>query len=71
LHVLGIDTMILTGDRQIRAAHLADELGTEFEAELLPEDKLHVIERLRKQGKRVAMIGDGINDASACAAPSR
>jgi len=60
---------MLTGDRRDSAAIVAKQLGlTEIEAEVRPEEKASVIERLRKQGRIVAMAGDGINDAPALAA---
>ena len=68
LQSLGMGVVVLTGDRQSRAEYLARELGIPCEAELLPEDKLVAIERLHMDDKRVAMIGDGINDAPALAA---
>jgi Cu+-exporting ATPase len=60
---------MLTGDRRESAARVAKQLGlTEIEAEVRPAEKASVIERLRKQGRIVAMAGDGINDAPALAA---
>ena len=65
----GLDVVMLTGDRHESAARVAKQLGlTEIEAEVRPEDKASVIERLKKQGRIVAMAGDGINDAPALAA---
>jgi heavy metal translocating P-type ATPase len=63
----GLTAVMLTGDRQPRAAALAARLGLEFSAELLPEAKLATIQRLKCQGP-VVMVGDGINDAPALAA---
>lgn len=67
---LGISRqVILTGDRRRAAEAIARELGIpEVEAELLPEQKLDRIRQLGAQGRRVGMIGDGINDAPALAA---
>ena len=65
----GLRIVMLTGDRQAAAANIAKELGIdEFEAEVLPQRKAEVIADLRKQGRIVAMAGDGINDAPALAA---
>jgi Cu+-exporting ATPase len=60
---------MLTGDNRRTAEAVATELGlTEFEAELLPEDKAKVVQRSGSEGRIVAMAGDGINDAPALAA---
>ncbi len=68
LRGLGIRRLLLlTGDRREVAAAIANKLGLEFEAEVLPDQKLGVIERLQREGCRVAMVGDGINDAPALA----
>lgn len=59
---------MLTGDNEATAQAIAYQLGVdEVHANLMPEDKVKVIEALKKQGHRVAMIGDGINDAPALA----
>jgi Cu+-exporting ATPase len=64
-----LDIVMLTGDRRESAAAAAKQLGlTEIETEVRPQEKASVIERLRKQGRIVAMAGDGINDAPALAA---
>ncbi|MCW2652720.1 MAG: copper/silver-translocating P-type ATPase [Mycobacterium sp.] len=61
--------VMLTGDHPETARAVADELGIgEWQAEVLPEDKLDVVRRLRSEGHTVAMVGDGINDAPALAA---
>ena len=66
LRKLGIDRlMLLTGDNQRTAAATARQLGIDYRAELLPEDKIAYVKELQAQGRRVAMIGDGINDAPA------
>jgi Cu+-exporting ATPase len=65
----GIRIVMLTGDSRATAAAVAKKLGiTEFEAEVLPDKKAEVVERLQKEGRTVAMAGDGINDAPALAA---
>jgi P-type Cu+ transporter len=65
----GIRIVMLTGDRRATAAKVASELGIEdVEAEVQPQQKGEIIKRLRKQGRIVAMAGDGVNDAPALAA---
>jgi Cu+-exporting ATPase len=69
LRTEGLQLVMLTGDRRESAAVIAKELSlTEIEAEVRPEQKAAVIERLKKEGRIVAMAGDGINDAPALAA---
>ncbi|MER7247515.1 heavy metal translocating P-type ATPase [Kribbella sp. NPDC000426] len=64
----GLRTVLLTGDSEVVARAVAAELGIEdVRAGVLPADKAAVIERLRAEGHRVAMVGDGINDAAALA----
>jgi len=65
----GIRVVMLTGDNRTTAQAVARRLGiTEVEAEVLPDQKSAVVERLRKEGRSVAMAGDGVNDAPALAA---
>lgn len=64
----GIRTVMLTGDAQPVAQAIAGQLGIdEVRAELLPPEKVSAIEMLQKEGRKVAMVGDGINDAPALA----
>jgi Cu+-exporting ATPase len=66
---LGIETTMISGDNEGAARHVARELGlTHYEANVLPKDKAARIKALKKDGKVVAMVGDGINDAPALAA---
>ncbi len=68
LHKLGIKTIMLTGDDTNTARYIADQVGIdEVIAEVMPEDKLSTIRQLQKDGKIVAMTGDGVNDAPALA----
>ncbi len=65
----GIRVVMLTGDNRVTAAAVARRLGiTEIEAEVLPERKGAIVEKLRREGRVVAMAGDGVNDAPALAA---
>ncbi|HEY0235826.1 MAG TPA: heavy metal translocating P-type ATPase [Afipia sp.] len=65
----GVRIVMLTGDNTTTAQAVAKQLGIdEIEAEVLPEHKSEVVQRLQKEGRRVAMAGDGINDAPALAA---
>lgn len=65
----GISVMMLTGDHQATASQVASELGIkEFRAQVLPQDKVRIVEELKRSGKIIAMVGDGINDAPALAA---
>ena len=66
LHEMGIHVAMLTGDSQSVAKAVADELGIDsFFAEVLPENKDKQIRELQQQGRIVAMVGDGVNDAPA------
>ena len=64
----GIKTIMLTGDNRRTAQAIGKALGIEVRAELLPEDKQRIVGELKRQGLRVAKVGDGINDAPALAA---
>lgn len=68
LHAEGMKTMLLTGDNAATAAAIGAAVGIDdVVAEVLPEDKVGAIEKLRDQGRVVAMVGDGINDGPALA----
>jgi Cu+-exporting ATPase len=69
LHTSQVKTLLLTGDRQQAAARTATILGIDdWRADLLPADKITAIQAARHEGRRIAMVGDGINDAPALAA---
>jgi len=68
LKAAGIEALMLTGDNRRTAAAIAKDLGIESRGELLPEDKQRIVRELQSQGRIVAKIGDGINDAPALAA---
>jgi Cu2+-exporting ATPase len=66
LHELGIEVIMMTGDAQAVANSVAEDLGIDTVlAEVLPEQKASKIQEAQRQGKRVAMVGDGVNDAPA------
>jgi len=69
MEALGLTTMMLTGDRRSAAESVASQLGIhELRAGLLPEDKVAAIKEMSDAGKKVAMVGDGVNDAPSLAA---
>ena len=68
MRALGLTPILLTGDNDAAARHIAAEVGIDTViAEVMPQDKVDVIARLQAEGKTVAMVGDGVNDAPALA----
>jgi Cu2+-exporting ATPase len=66
---MGIETVMLTGDRREEAAYVAETLGIKkYFYGIKPEEKAEKIKELRREGRKVMMVGDGINDAPALAA---
>jgi Cu2+-exporting ATPase/Cu+-exporting ATPase len=68
LHKMGVKTVMLTGDDHDTAAYIAKQSGIDrIYAQILPGDKAHVIDKLKGEGNRVVMVGDGVNDSPALA----
>ena len=66
LHEMGLETVMLTGDNSVTASAIAKQVGIDsVVSNVLPSEKSDEIERLKKEGKNVCMVGDGINDAPA------
>ncbi|GAK86583.1 lead, cadmium, zinc and mercury transporting ATPase [Vibrio ponticus] len=64
LKALGINSIMLTGDNPRSASAISAQIDIDFQASLLPQDKVHYVEQLSSRNN-VAMVGDGINDAPA------
>jgi Cu+-exporting ATPase len=68
LHALGVETVMVTGDREATARAVATRVGIDrVVADVMPEGKVDVVAQLQAEGRRVAVVGDGVNDAPALA----
>ena len=68
LKTMGIDVYMLTGDNEATAKAVSEQIGIHhYKAEVLPEEKAAFVKKLQAEGKKVAMVGDGINDSTALA----
>jgi len=68
LQDMGIEVYMMSGDKEERAKEIAQEAGIQhYRSQVLPQDKEDLVRELQRQGKHVAMVGDGINDSQALA----